>query len=197
MNSRAIACFLSATLLAACAGPSKTTPQPNPSPTATPCVLPSGVSATSSTFPAADASGVAYIVPAVSNTLDLMSAGALTTSGGNLTIAIANGTCITTAPPGSTVYQFIAMTAVLSAVTFPAIPGWAFTFPATISTTGKTFAFYQYTPSATNPFSGTWAQVLGTPIVVGQTVTFAAGGSGFTLQASALQGQVFALTSTP
>lgn len=182
--------------LASCNGSTGgTTPNPTPAPTATPCVLPSGTSATSSTFPAADASGVNYIVPAVNNTIDVMSAGTLTGSGANLTIAIANGTCLTQVPPGSTIYQFIAMTAVLSPVTFPTLPGWAFTFPSTVSTAGKTFALYQYTPV---PGSTTgWTQILGNGVVSGQTVTFAAGGTGFTLQASALQGQIFALTSTP
>ncbi len=184
--------------LASCNGGGGTNPAPAPSPTATPCVLPVGTSATSSTFAASSASGVNYIVPAIDNTIDTMSAGTLTVgSGAQLTTAIANGTCITSAPPGSTIYQFIAMTAVGSSVTFPTIPGWTFTFPAAVSTSGRTFAFYQYAPSATNPFVGTWTQVLGNGVVAGQNVSFAAGGTGFTLQASAAQGQIFALTSTP
>lgn len=186
---------LLALALASCSSSGGTTPAPNPSPTATPCVLPSGTSATSSVFPAQNASGVNYIVPAVDNTMDVMSAGVISGSG-NLTLAIADGTCLATLPAGATIYQFIAMSAVTSAVTFPTIPGFSFTFPSSVSTAGKTFGFYQYTGVTPGNPTG-WTAVLGNGAVSGQTVSFAAGGSGFTLQASALQGQIFALTSTP
>ena len=166
---------------------------PTPVPTATPCVLPSGSSSTASTFPAAAVVNTNYNLPAVANTIDVMSAGNVVAGGNTLTFAIATGTCIATAPPGTTIYQFIAMSALLGPVTFPTIPGFAFTFPASLPTAGRAYALYQYNPSV----AAQWVQVLGAGAVAGQTVTFAAGGTGFTLQAIAGQGQIFALTSTP
>ncbi len=171
---------------------------PTSTPTAAPCVLPSGTSQTASTFPASQASGTAFNVPAVDNITDVMNAGtlAISPSNTNLLFAIADGTCLTVPTAGS-VYQYIAITAAIGSVQFPTIPSFVFTFPASVSLSGKSFTLQQYTPSATNPLQGTWAVVLGPVSPTGQTVTFAAAGTGFTVAATSVQGVIFALTSTP